>query len=72
MARARKGTRPSRVRTTNGALLRLGAFREAYFDALYAMELEQIEQMLRRPKFRELLNRQTRELLQEMIEELGE
>jgi len=51
-------------------LLRLGAFREAYYDALYALEMEEIEELLRDPSIRELLRRQTKELLQEMLRRL--
>ena len=65
-ATSKKKRRP-RARVRNGGLLRLGAFREAYYDALYALEMEEIESLLRDPKLRELLHRQTRELLQEML-----
>jgi hypothetical protein len=66
----RRAKRPPR-RAADGALLRLGAFREAYYDALYALEMEEIEQLLRDPKIRELLHRQTKELLQEMLKRLA-
>ena len=61
--RARRRVRRAR----NGMLLRLGAFREAYYDVLYAHEMGEIEHWLRNPKTRELLRRQTKELLQEML-----
>jgi hypothetical protein len=48
-------------------LLRLGAFREAYYDVLYAHEMGEIEHWLGNPRTRELLRRQTKELLQEML-----
>ena len=59
-----------RRRARNGILLRLGAFREAYYDVLYAHEMEEIEHWLRNPKTRELLERQTKELLEEMLKHI--
>ena len=47
--------------------MRLGAFREAYYDVLYAHEIGEIEHWLGNPRTRELLRRQTKELLQEML-----
>lgn len=71
MARARKRGGGTKGRGTNGSMPRLGAFRQAYFGAFCALELEQIGDILRRPAMRELLNRQTRELLEAMLREMG-
>lgn len=67
MTTTRKKKKRPRPRVRDGGLLRLGAFREACYDALYALEMEEIESLLRDPKLREVLHRQTRELLQEML-----
>lgn len=57
-------------RSAQGRLLRLSPFREAYYDALYALEMEEIEYWLRNPDTRELLKRQTKELLEEMLKHI--
>lgn len=41
------------------------------FDAFHALELEQIEEIMRDPDIRDLLKRQTREMLQAMISKMG-
>ena len=70
-----KAKNPKRIRRRsrragNGRLLRLGAFREACYDVLYALEMEEIEHWLNNPKTREVLKRQTKELLEEMLKHI--
>jgi hypothetical protein len=67
MAKLRKRINRDKNGTPNGGLLRLAVFREAYHDALYAIEVDEIERLLRDPRVRSLLKRQTKELLQEML-----
>ena len=69
-SRSTKRSRKRSRRSAEGVVLRLGAFRKSYFDALYALELEEIERWLRNPEILELLKRQTKELLGKMIQQI--
>jgi hypothetical protein len=59
--------RRRRRRLSGGRLLRFSPFQEAYYDALYALELQEIERWLTNPRTRELLTRHSKELLEEFL-----
>lgn len=51
----------------DGYPLRLSAIGEAYHNAFYALAAKEVEDWLRNPQIRELLMRQTRELLEALL-----